>query len=425
MFFLMAGFFGAHLLRRWGVARFARDRLRRIGIPLAVGVFAIVPLAAPILHAVRPELPPPGVPGYLWFLWYVLVLYGVAIVLLRAPWIDRVSAATARLAASPLAVPLLAAATAVLFFSARHLSVGAASWLVPRPQLLAFYGSFFVVGVLLHGTPEGVDAGGRRPWLTGAIALAALVSLVLLDPTSVWQGSSVMAPGRTRGWLALLCVFNWAAVLCVCGVGKRLLAAERPAVRYIADSSYWIFLMHVPLVPLAITFGDIARPALPRVVARGHGAAVLLPPDHLRAVRQAHLHRPHPQRPATTPAVGHDRPPTRPRAGGRERVTRPGRLPLLALAAAATLAPAQAQAASSADDSTPRASARLTACAKKGGALRVAKKCRRGERRFRLLAEPAPRGPKGDAGATGPRRHRGLRARPGPRGRDLQRRHRP
>ena len=253
LFFLMAGFFGAHLLRRWGTARFARDRLRRIGIPLVVGVIAIVPLAEPILHAVKPELDPAPVPAHLWFLWYVLVLYVVAIVLLRAPWIDRVSAATARLVASPLAVPLLAALTAVLLFGGRFLSVGDASWLVPKPQMLGFYGAFFVVGVLLHGTPEGVDAVGRRPWLTGAIALAALVPLVLLDPESVWEGSAVLSPGRSRGWLVLVCLFTWAAVFCVCGVGKRLFSAERPAVRYIADASYWIFLMHFPFVPLAIT----------------------------------------------------------------------------------------------------------------------------------------------------------------------------
>ena len=253
LFFLMAGFFGAYLLRRWGLARFARDRLRRIGIPLVVGVFAIIPLTTPILDAVKPELDPPPVPAHLWFLWYVLLLYVVAVAMLRAPWIDRAGAATSRLVASPLAVPLLAAVTSVLLFGAKALSVEASSWLVPRPELIAFYGSFFVVGVLLQGTPEGVDAGGRRPWLTGAIALAALVPIVLLDPTSVWGGSSYIAPDKSWGWLALLCVFTWAAVLCLCGVGKRLLSAERPAVRYLADSSYWIFLMHVPLVPLAIT----------------------------------------------------------------------------------------------------------------------------------------------------------------------------
>ena len=252
LFFLMAGFFGAQLLRRWGTARFAKDRLRRIGIPLAFGILVIVPLAEPILHAVRPKLGAPEVPAHLWFLWDVLFLYGVAVVLLRAPWLDRAGAATARLVASPLAVPLLAVATAALLFGGQLISVGDASWLVPKPELMAFYGSFFVVGVLLHGTPDGVDAGGGRPWLTGAIALAALVPLVLLDPRSVWRGNVLLNPDEGRGWLLLLCVFTWAAVLCLVGVGRRLLAAERPAVRYVADASYWIFLMHLPLVPLAI-----------------------------------------------------------------------------------------------------------------------------------------------------------------------------
>ena len=236
LFFLLAGFFGAQLLRRWGTARFAKDRLRRIGIPLTVGIVAIVPLAEPILHAVRPELGAPVVPAHLWFLWYVLLLYGVAIVLLRAPWIHRVGERTARLVASPWAVPLLAAVTAALLLGGRLISVGDASWLVPKPELLTFYGSFFVVGVLLHGTPEGVDAGGGRPWLTGAIALATLVPLVLLDPRSVWEGNALLNPDRSAGWLVLLCVFTWAAVFWLCGMGKRLLAAERPAVRYIADS---------------------------------------------------------------------------------------------------------------------------------------------------------------------------------------------
>ena len=263
LFFLLAGFFGAQLLRRWGTARFIRDRLRRIGIPLAVGILAIVPLAKPILAVVRPEFDAPDVPAHLWFLWYVLFLYGVAIVLLRVPWLDRVGAATARLVASPLAVPVLAVVTAALLFGGQFISVGDASWLVPKPELMAFYGSFFLVGVLLHGTPEGVDAGGRRPWLTGSIALAVLVPLVLLDPRSVWGGSVFLKPDKGRGWLVLLCVFTWAAVLCLCGVGRRLFAAERPAVRYVADSSYWIFLMHIPFVPLAITIAVSLRQPFP------------------------------------------------------------------------------------------------------------------------------------------------------------------
>ena len=97
-----------------------------------------------------------------------------------------------------------------------------------------------------------------------------------------------------------------------------------------------------------------------------------------------------------------------------------GRLALLGLAVAASLAPAQE--ASSADGPTARVSATLKACAGKDGALRVAKRCRRGERRFRLVAEPTPRapkgdpGPKGDAGAGGPKGEAGAAGSPGPQG---------
>jgi hypothetical protein len=65
------------------------------------------------------------------------------------------------------------------------------------------------------------------------------------------------------------------------------------------------------------------------------------------------------------------------------------------------------------------ASAAVTVCAGKGGALRVARRCRRGERRLRLVAEPAPRGPKGDAGpqgAAGPQGDAGPQGAGGPKG---------
>jgi len=50
LFFMMAGYFGALLHARWGTARFVRDRLLRIGVPLLVGLVTIVPLTWLIIH---------------------------------------------------------------------------------------------------------------------------------------------------------------------------------------------------------------------------------------------------------------------------------------------------------------------------------------------------------------------------------------
>lgn len=253
LFFMMAGFFGARLAGQWGAKRFALDRLRRIGLPLVVGVVAIVPLSAVILHWVRPGLKAVPAPAHLWFLWYVLVLYAIGLLALRAPGRERLTAAVGRLMDSPLVVPLLAAVSTAGLVLGRAIGVNGDTWLVPLPGLLLFYGSYFAVGLLLSGSRRGIEAVGARMPLTGALAAASLVPLVLIDPKSVWDGpGGLIGEPHSVLWLGLYSLFSWSALLFVCGLGRRFLATERPAVRYAADSSYWVYLMHFPLVPLAI-----------------------------------------------------------------------------------------------------------------------------------------------------------------------------
>ncbi len=271
LFFLMAGFFGAQLARRWGAKRFARDRLRRIGVPLGIGVLTVVPLSNLVLRATGIGGQLKG-PGQLWFLLYVLLMYGGGLLVLRARGRKRVEQGLGELVSSPLAVPVLAGVTALALFGARQLVAISSEWLVPA--LLAFYGAFFFVGLLLHGAKGGIEAVGERMPLTGALALAALVPLVLLNGDSVWKGARLLdSPASRPGWLALYCLFTWASVFFVCGLGRRFLAAERAPVRYVADSSYWIYLMHYPLVPLVIL--AVAPLGLPFLLAWAAALALL------------------------------------------------------------------------------------------------------------------------------------------------------
>ena len=80
LFFMMAGYFGALLHARWGTARFVRDRLLRIGVPLLVGLLTIVPLSWLIIHrsSATPGLFPQGA-LHLWFIYYVAWLLVVAL----------------------------------------------------------------------------------------------------------------------------------------------------------------------------------------------------------------------------------------------------------------------------------------------------------------------------------------------------------
>src|SRR5262245_59643609 len=116
VFFLMAGFFGALLYSRYGLAGTARHRLMRVAVPLALGMVTIMPavlavgvyasasagrsgLADPTQNATLAEALSSGtspirltflffttgeflnllIPGHLWFLWYLLLCFAVVL----------------------------------------------------------------------------------------------------------------------------------------------------------------------------------------------------------------------------------------------------------------------------------------------------------------------------------------------------------
>jgi Acyltransferase family len=84
LFFLMAGFFGAALYARWGLKRFTRDRLKRIALPLVVGLATIVPVTALLLDDMLSGTPLRAGAMHLWFLWYVVLFYAALPLLLKS-----------------------------------------------------------------------------------------------------------------------------------------------------------------------------------------------------------------------------------------------------------------------------------------------------------------------------------------------------
>ncbi|MDQ3648629.1 MAG: acyltransferase [Actinomycetota bacterium] len=252
LFFLMAGFFGAALLERWGERGFVADRLKRIALPLGVGLVTIVPLSDLVLDHFVPRFAglPLG-PLHLWFLWYLLLFYAVGMAVLRLPGLAALRRSVGRLLRSRFAAPALALATTALLVAGDQLPSPAGPWIVvPHPGLTLFYGSFFAVGLLVHGIPGGVGELGKCPWLNAALALAVLAPAVLLRDGPIWLGPGAYGSSpRAYLWLAAFCLLAWSAVFAICGFAQRRLTGRRPAVRYVADSSYWVYLAHFPLVP--------------------------------------------------------------------------------------------------------------------------------------------------------------------------------
>jgi fucose 4-O-acetylase-like acetyltransferase len=294
LFFAISGFLAASALRRSTAARQLRARFRRLGLPLAVGMLTVVPLAnllvigAAALWPRNEKLPPKRdlelanvftlTPRHLWFIAYLLMIsllaIGIWLAIQRAP---RLGAALNRgfrdLMRSWWAVPVLAAISALILITKTGWVAGgtASNSLVPAPTLFAYYSLFFVFGWLLSGQTNLLEELKRGAWLRlGAGVLIAVPAFLLFYENSDFTGN-VGTPGilaeidelRLYGLftVGLVC---WLTLFGIWGVLARYVRKESRVLRYLADASFWIYLVHIPfLVALQSTLAetDLAVPA--------------------------------------------------------------------------------------------------------------------------------------------------------------------
>jgi glucan biosynthesis protein C len=113
---------------------------------------------------------------------------------------------------------------------------------------LARYGLFFALGWWLRGHRELLMIFAKRWLVLVALGLVAAV-MVRFDLVLVWDAAYVRALVTTAS------VFGWV------GFFVRYLDHPSEQVRYIADASYWIYIMHAPLlVAMQIWWADWALP---------------------------------------------------------------------------------------------------------------------------------------------------------------------
>jgi glucan biosynthesis protein C len=283
-FFLIAGFFAHMSFHRRGAKNFIRDRLKRIALPLLLGwplVFAaIVAVGA---WAATPSPPWPTFPRFplthLWFL-YVLLEFYIAVFVLRAGvvmvdktgrlrrFIDHLVALVMR---NPLAPLILAVPVGIAF-------VADPKWLmwfgvktpdasfVTNTQAWIGYGTAFGFGWLLHRQMALIRIMERR-WILNllfAIGLIAVsIAIASVAPQVPISGYVTKLSGAASYALA-----TWTATFAVIGLALRFLSGFGATRRYIADASYWIYIIHLPIVmALQVAVSRLDWPWLVKFVA--------------------------------------------------------------------------------------------------------------------------------------------------------------
>jgi peptidoglycan/LPS O-acetylase OafA/YrhL len=274
LFFLIAGFFGRLLLERLGLRAFVRDRMRRIVAVLACAwplVFPAIVLvlvgATAVQHGgtLPPTPPPPPMSAsnfpltHLWFLYVLAMFYGAALALRgMAGLLDRraramacVDAIARKLSgpaaafvlAMPAALALAMTAKWPMWFGVPTPDTG----LVPNTAALVSYGVAFACGWLLQRQPPLLARITSTRWHNLLVALAGTagcLAIVGLKP--------VLAPaaGDATTWIyaGLYAAAGWAWALALLGLALRYCAGYSATRRYLSDASYWIYLVHLPLV---------------------------------------------------------------------------------------------------------------------------------------------------------------------------------
>lgn len=281
LFFFIAGYFARQLHQRLGTRGFWANRGQRIAVPLVVGWMLVFPAIAfvwhlglqKVFHGAPPAMPEmPKAPGtfpltHLWFLYQLLWLYAGALLLRGAVarldrgqvmrgLVDRVTTAAVRWPAGALTLglPLAAALLATpAWFPWSGIPTPDQSLLPQLPATVGF-GTAFAFGWLVQRAP-GALAALRARWLPHLLlAVASSATCLYVLKTQPPFGM----PETPRLTFALAFVASaWSWTFAVTGLALRFLAGHHPAIRYMADASYWIYLVHLPLVcALQVWVGD-------------------------------------------------------------------------------------------------------------------------------------------------------------------------
>jgi glucans biosynthesis protein C len=274
-FFLIAGFFAHMSFHRRGAKAFISDRLKRIGLPLLLGwplvyaaIFAVVVWAAISANGghlpTTPPRPWPTFPRFplthLWFLYVLLELYlGVLILRAGVVLIDRtgrVRLIIDRLVSLVMRSPLAPVVLALPLTFAFAVDPKWLMWFgvptpdssfVTNPEALIGFGTASGFGWLLHRQAELIRILERRWALNLCLAIGLCVASLAIagvtpQLTPIKDGVAALAGA---GCYALA---TWTATFAVIGLALRFLSGFSPTRRYIADASYWLYLIHLPIV---------------------------------------------------------------------------------------------------------------------------------------------------------------------------------
>lgn len=273
LFFIVAGFF-AHLLRqKRGTGGLLKNRACRILLPfiifwpiigismlvLMVHAVKVITVKAPLLQLIADMMNDPEADTspisttHLWFLYQLIWFYLLVPIFLKlnlqsiSRHIDRVFSGVHPL----LWLPLLFTPAMIV----NPVPLPAPERIYPQLWSFAYFGLFFLFGWALfsrRGYLDQIMPYWKHLLFTGIVLYAGFYSMLpdisleaAMDPPtgydlSLWHMTLATVEAYASVYLTLAFLL----------LGKCFLDIRHGLLRYIADSSYWVYIIHLPVLML-------------------------------------------------------------------------------------------------------------------------------------------------------------------------------
>jgi hypothetical protein len=288
LFFLIAGFFGHMKFHQHGVNAFVKSRLVRIALPLFIGWFLLRPLLisawflgaesmrgdVDILNGLLTgfyslaELPKNFLIGtHLWFLYYILLIC-LSVILLRyvlslhepiyCRLISLLDCIIAWLNRSRLAVYVVVIPTATCLWFMQHWTVDTPDKsLLPNIPVTLLYGGFYIFGWLCHRYSFLLQRFSKITWHKLILCSLAIIVCVFLSSFEMEKGHSCYWIIKASFMLSYS-MMMWTLISLSIGICQKMFSRPNKLIRYIADASYWLYIIHLPIVLwLQIAFAEL------------------------------------------------------------------------------------------------------------------------------------------------------------------------
>jgi peptidoglycan/LPS O-acetylase OafA/YrhL len=242
LFFMISAYFVPASLERKGAAKFMKDRLVKLGVPILIFVVGVFPVMGYLLNG-EPSI---GL-GHLWFLGMLLIFSAAY----AAYWLVKKSSSKVKRAfPGNAAIAAFAVVMALISFVVAIWSPenNWAPLSLFEPYHLTQYAMLFAAGIVAYreGWIDAIPKATAKLWSRVAILMVVLLLVVgAVTYSSEFSGGLRLESLLGTTWEAFMCVSMCIALL---SLFKNKFNSQGPLAKALASNSFTVYLIHIPVI---------------------------------------------------------------------------------------------------------------------------------------------------------------------------------